>query len=107
FSGSLTSTLSPRIINEFRFQFGRDSEPGTANSSVVEALIQTGGGFLQLGRNNFSSRETTIIRVQFIDHISYTNGAHSMKVGTDLNFDRIFNFFPGLFTGQFTFNSYG
>src|SRR3989454_5846205 len=29
-----------------------------------------------------------------------------MKVGTDLNFDRIFNFFPGLFTGQFTFNSY-
>ena len=106
FSGSLTSTLSNRVINEFRFQFGRDSEPGTANSSVVEARIQTGGGFLQLGRNNFSPRETTIKRVQFVDNISYTRGAHSMKVGTDLNFDRIFNFFPGLFTGQFTFNSY-
>ncbi|PYS56669.1 MAG: hypothetical protein DMF74_28020 [Acidobacteria bacterium] len=106
FSGSLTSTLSNRVINEFRFQFGRDREPGTANSSVVEARIQTGGGFLQLGRNNFSPRETTIKRVQFIDNISYTRGAHSMKVGTDLNFDRIFNFFPGLFTGQFTFNSY-
>ncbi len=106
FSGSLTSTLSQRVINEFRFQFGRDREPGTANSSVVEARIQTGGGFLQLGRNNFSPRETTIKRVQFIDNISYTRGAHSMKVGTDLNFDRIFNFFPGLFTGQFTFNSY-
>ena len=106
FSGSLTSTLSNRVINEFRFQFGRDREPGTANSSVVEARIQTGGGFLQLGRNNFSPRETTIKRVQFIDNISYTRGAHSLKVGTDLNFDRIFNFFPGLFTGQFTFNSY-
>ena len=106
FSGSLTSTLSSRVINEFRFQFGRDSEPGTANSDVVEARIQTGGGFLQLGRNNFSPRETTIKRWQFIDNISYTHGAHGMKFGADLNFDRIFNFFPGLFTGQYTFNSY-
>src|SRR5437016_1889594 len=106
FSGSLTSTLTNQLVNEFRFQFGRDREPGTANSDVTEARIQTGGGFLQLGRNNFSPRETTIKRVQFIDNISYTRGAHSMKVGTDLNFDRIFNFFPGLFTGQFTFNSY-
>src|SRR5437867_4026811 len=104
FSGSLTSTLSNRVINEFRFQFGRDREPGTANSSVVEARIQTGGGFLQLGRNNFSPRETTIKRWQFIDNISYTRGAHGMKFGADLNVERLFNFFPGLFTGQFTFN---
>ena len=106
FSGSLTSTLTNTLINEFRFQFGRDSEPGTANSDVTEARIQTGGGFLQLGRNNFSPRETTIKRWQFIDNISYTRGAHSMKFGADLNFDRIFNFFPGLFSGQYTFNSY-
>lgn len=106
FSGSLTSTLSSRTINEFRFQFGRDSEPGTANSDVVEARIQTGGGFLQLGRNNFSPRETTIKRWQLIDNISHTFGGHNLKFGADLNFDRIFNFFPGLFTGQYTFNSY-
>lgn len=106
FSGSLTSTLTSRTVNEFRFQFGRDSEPGTANSDVVEARIQTGGGFLQLGRNNFSPRETTIKRWQFIDNISHTHGTHNLKFGVDLNFDRIFNFFPGLFTGQYTFNSY-
>jgi hypothetical protein len=106
FSGSLTSTLTNTVVNEFRFQFGRDSEPGQANSDVTEARIQTGGGFLQLGRNNFSPRETTIKRLQFIDNISYTRGAHSMKFGADLNFDRIFNFFPGLFSGQYTFNSY-
>ena len=106
FSGSLASTLTSRIINEFRFQFGRDSEPGEANSSAPEARIQTGGGFLQLGRNNFSPRETTIKRWQFIDNVSYTRGAHSLKFGADLNFDRIFNFFPGLFSGQYTFNSY-
>src|SRR5262245_40502922 len=51
FSGSLTSTLTSRTINEFRFQWGRDREPGTANSDAVEARIQTGGGFLQqIGR---------------------------------------------------------
>ncbi|MFN2579127.1 MAG: TonB-dependent receptor domain-containing protein [Pyrinomonadaceae bacterium] len=106
FSGSLTSTLTNKTVNEFRFQFGRDREPGTANSDVVEARIQTGGGFLQLGRNNFSPRETTIRRWQFIDNISHSRGAHNLKFGADLNFDRIFNFFPGLFTGQYTFNSY-
>ncbi|HXQ69750.1 MAG TPA: TonB-dependent receptor [Pyrinomonadaceae bacterium] len=105
-SGSLISTLSPTVINDFRFQFGRDREPGEANSDITEARIQTGGGFLQLGRNNFSPRETTIKRAQFIDVVSLTHGEHSLKFGADLNFDRVFNFFPGLFSGQFTFNSY-
>jgi outer membrane receptor protein involved in Fe transport len=106
FSGSLTSTLTNSVINEFRFQYGRDSEPGTANSDVTEARINTLNGFLQLGRNNFSPRETTIKRWQFIDNLSYTRGAHNLKFGADLNFDRIFNFFPGLFSGQYTFNTY-
>lgn len=106
FSGSVATTLSNNLVNEFRFQFGRDREPGEANSAVTEARIQTGGGFLQLGRNNFSPRETTIKRLQFIDTLSYTRGAHNLKFGADLNFDRIFNFFPGLFNGQYTFNSY-
>ncbi len=106
FSGSMTSTLTTQTVNEFRFQVGRDREPGTANSDVTEARIQTGGGFLQLGRNNFSPRETTIKRWQFIDNISHTHGAHNLKFGADLNFDHIFNFFPGLFSGQYTFNSY-
>jgi outer membrane receptor protein involved in Fe transport len=29
-----------------------------------------------------------------------------LKFGADFNFDRVFNFFPGLFSGQYTFNSY-
>ena len=106
FSGSLISTLSSTLINEFRFQFGRDREPGQANSEAVEARINTNNGFLQLGRNNFSPRETTIKRGQFIDVMSYTRGKNNFKFGADLNFDRVFNFFPGLFTGQYTFNSY-
>ena len=106
FSATLTSTLSPGLFNEFRFQWARDKEPGQANSTQPEAVITTGGGSLNIGRNNFSPRETTIKRVQFIDNISYTRGRSNWKWGADLNFDRIFNFFPGVFSGTYTFPSY-
>ncbi|HEX7175090.1 MAG TPA: TonB-dependent receptor [Pyrinomonadaceae bacterium] len=106
FSGTLASTFSSSVVNELRFQFARDKEPGTANSDAPEAQIQTGAGFLLIGRNNFSPRETTIKRAQFVDNLSYVRGAHNFKTGVDFNFDRIFNFFPGFFTGQYTFTSY-
>ncbi|HEX8708049.1 MAG TPA: TonB-dependent receptor [Pyrinomonadaceae bacterium] len=103
-SGTLASTLSATVVNEFRFQFARDKEPGEANSTDPEALINTGGGNLAIGRNNFSPRETTIKRAQFIDNLSYVRGRSNFKFGVDFNFDRIFNFFPGLFSGSYTFS---
>ena len=106
FSGSLVSTISNSTVNEFRFQVAKDREPGEANSTDPEAQIQTGAGFLLIGRNNFSPRETTIKRAQFIDNISFARGRHSFKAGLDVNIDRIFNFFPGFFSGQYTFQSY-
>jgi outer membrane receptor protein involved in Fe transport len=106
FSGTLASTITPTVVNEFRFQFARDAEPGTANSDLPETQIQTGNGFLLLGRNNFSPRETTIKRAQFINNLSYVRGQHNFKTGVDINYDNIFNFFPGFFSGQYTFNSY-
>ncbi len=106
FSGSLISTVSTSVTNEFRFQLAKDREPGTANSSDPEAQINTGSGFLLIGRNNFSPRETTIKRWQLIDNISLLHGRHNFKTGVDVNVDRIFNFFPGFFNGQYTFTSY-
>src|SRR5215471_21393338 len=107
FSSTITSTLTKRVVNEFRFQFARDKEPGLANSTDPEAVIGTGAGTnLNIGRNNFSPRETTIKRVQFIDNVSYLQGRSAWKFGLDFNFDRIFNFFPGLFSGSYTFPSY-
>jgi len=102
----LTTTVTRRLINELRFQLARDKEPGQANSDQPEAVITTGGGSLNIGRNNFSPRETTIKRVQFIDNISYLRGRSNWKVGLDVNHDNVFNFFPGLFSGSYTFPSY-
>ena len=106
-SGTLASTLSTRVVNEFRFQLARDKEPGLANSSLPEALIDTGSGSLAIGRNNFSPRETTINRFQFVDNLSYVRGRSNYKFGADMNFDRVLNFFPGLFSGSYTFGRTG
>ncbi|HSU26398.1 MAG TPA: TonB-dependent receptor, partial [Pyrinomonadaceae bacterium] len=54
--------------------------------------------------NNFSPRETTIKRFQFIDNQTVLFGNHTFKYGADLLFDKIFNFFPGLFSGSYSFN---
>ena len=58
-----------------------------------------------IGRNFFSPRETTIKRGQFADNLSLFAGRHNLKFGGDINFDRILNFFPGNFSGVYTFNS--
>ncbi|MBI3652502.1 MAG: TonB-dependent receptor [Acidobacteria bacterium] len=103
---SLSSVLSNRLLNEFRYNYGRDREPGTANSEEPETIILQGGvTVVALGRNNFSPRETTLRRHQFIDNVSYNIGKHALKTGVDVNIENIFNFFPGLFSGQYTFNS--
>ena len=39
------------------------------------------------------------------DTATWIRGAHSLKVGADVNHDDIFNFFPGFFGGSYTFNS--
>lgn len=106
-SGTLATTFSTKVVNEFRFQFARDKEPGVANSDQPEALIDTGAGNLAIGRNNFSPRETTVKRAQFIDNVSYVSGRSNYKFGADFNFDRVFNFFPGLFSGSYTFGRTG
>ena len=106
FSGNLSSVLTKTVVNEFRFQLARDKEPGEANSDQPEAVINTGSGNLSIGRNNFSPRETTIKRFQLIDNLSLVSGRSNYKFGLDFNFDRILNFFPGLFSGSYTFPSY-
>ncbi|MEP6787638.1 MAG: TonB-dependent receptor, partial [Acidobacteriota bacterium] len=103
-TGSWTATLSPTWFNEFRFQFSRDKEPGQANSTAPELRVTTPNGDFFIGRNSFSPRETTIKRYQFVDSQTYIAGSHTIKYGADLLFDRIFNFFPGLFGGNYRFS---
>ncbi|MGH9384150.1 MAG: TonB-dependent receptor [Vicinamibacterales bacterium] len=105
-NASWAGVLDQRMFNELRLQYARDREPGTANSDNPEAVVQQSGALvLIIGRSNFSPRENTVDRVQVADTLMWLRGAHSMKAGFDLQFDRIHNFFPGFFGGGYRFNS--
>jgi outer membrane receptor protein involved in Fe transport len=103
-TGNWTFSITPNYINELRVQWSRDKEPGFSNSDAPELSVSTTDGTFNIGRNNFSPRETTIKRLQFIDNQTILYGDHTIKYGADLLFDKIFNFFPGLFSGSYTFN---
>jgi len=66
---------------------------------------QGGRTVLTIGRNFFSPRETTIKRFQLADTITLVRGQHQWKAGADVNLDDILNYFPGNFSGAYTFSS--
>lgn len=101
----LTSTLFDKLTNVASFTYLRDNEPGQANSSNPEASIRQGGTVLVVGRNFFSPRFTNIRREQWGDTVSLVQGRHTLKIGVDFIRDQITNFFPGNFSGSYTFNS--
>lgn len=105
-TGSLTSTISPRLLNVARGGYTRDNEPGLANSSNPEATIFAGGVTdLVVGRNFFSPRFTNIHRGEGSDTLTWMHGRHTVATGFNVLVDRIANFFPGNFSGAYVFNS--
>jgi outer membrane receptor protein involved in Fe transport len=105
-SASFSSIFGSSFFNEVRAQYGKDEEPGTANSDRPEATVRNAGQtFLVIGQNFFSPRETTISKYQIADTATLLFGNHTVKAGFDYNRDVIFNFFPGNFAGVYNFNS--
>lgn len=108
-TASITSSFSTTFYNELRGQWAKDSEPGLANSDRPEALIRGAAGgpiLLQIGRNFFSPRETTITKYQVADTATLLFGDHTLKAGFDLNRDLILNYFPGNFGGSYSFDTF-
>jgi hypothetical protein len=106
FSGVYDAVPTTALFNEVRAQYLKDREPGEANSSDPEAQIFQGGiTVINIGRNTFSPRETTIKRTQIADTATYLLGRHTVKGGFDYSRDKILNYFPGNFFGSYRFNS--
>lgn len=101
-----TATLTQSLVNIGRFSYQRDDEPGGANSINPEAQVKNGGvTLLTIGRSSFDPRATTITRQQYGDTLYWLRGRHSFKFGADVLRDSVLNFFPGNFSGSYTFNS--
>lgn len=106
-SGNHSWTLSPTMVLDTRLTYTQDDEPGEANSTAPEAIIRQGGqNVMSIGRNSFSPRYTNAKTVQWAEALSVVKGNHTMKFGVDLISQHIDNFFPGNFSGSYTFNSY-
>ena len=106
FSFDNSTVFSSSFFNEVRGQYAKDSEPGLANSADPEAQVfEKGTRVLNIGRNTFSPRETTIRRHQIADTATYVLANHTLKGGFDINKDEILNYFPGNFFGSYVFNS--
>src|SRR6266849_557956 len=106
-SATHTFVLSGAAVLDSRVTYTRDNEPGAANSTDPEAVIRQGGAtVINIGRNSFSPRYTNARTIQCADSLAVVHGSHTIKAGVDMNFQRIDNFFPGNFSGSYTFNSY-
>lgn len=92
----LSSTLSSSLLNEFRFQYGRDNEfefsqpplpgePTTAPGGRSPDVFLSNG--IEFGKPTFLERAAfpDEKRYQFADTMTKTAGKHTVKFGGDIN----------------------
>ncbi len=112
FSGSLNSTLTPSTLNELRFQFSREDRPrpygGPLMKGTNRPLPDTGvdfAGSYRFGMPFFIPVEDHDTRFQFNDNFSIIKGAHSIKMGFELNRTSTTQTFIGFSNGRYIFSS--
>lgn len=96
-----TQILTPRIINETRFEFGRNLATETANSTTP--TIQVQGNFTGGGANTGSSSDHQI-RFEVQNYTSIQLAKHFIRLGGRLRTDRESNSTTAGTNGQFTYN---
>lgn len=99
----LTTVLQPTLVNEARFQWGRDNEFEFPNTTGPQVFV---GGF-SFGTASFLPRAAfpDERRWQFVDNVSKSLGSHALKTGFEFNrvFDIINN--PSNFAGTYSYSS--
>jgi len=107
FSGvvTLASTISPRVFNEARFNFGERRATFTSQNREAVAFNISGTAFI--GRELFSPVIRTETRYEWTDNLSLVAGNHNFKIGGDYAFVRIPSaVFELNFAGLFNFGEF-
>jgi hypothetical protein len=111
-TGSLISTLSSSLLNEFRFQDARENRPRPYNGPNITGqnrpLPDTAFDFgksYRFGEPFFIPVEYYDTRVQFNDNVSLLRGAHSYKAGVEYNRVNSVQTFLGFANGRYIFSS--
>lgn len=101
---SLASVIRPTLVNEFRYQFGRDREDVGTNAPGTTGISFQG---FRLGSRTSNPRFLREDRHQFQNNTTWISGPHQLKFGLDIIRTRDDNFFPGSFNGSYSFSSAG
>ncbi len=101
FVTSLTSTLSNRVVNEARFNFGQRRATFTSENGDAVAVNIPGTAFF--GRELFSPVIRTENRYQYTDNVNIVAGNHTLKFGGDANFISVSAIFELNFAGLYNF----
>lgn len=112
-AASHTAVISPRLVNELRFQFARRSQdidsldPSCGGPCTG---IDQGGptveitGVASVGRQRFTPQPRQNDRYQILDTVSYFTGRHQLKAGFEFNYiDHKKQSLPLHFGGRYIF----
>jgi hypothetical protein len=111
-SGSLISSLSPVLLNEFRFQFAREYRPRPYNGPNItgqnrplpDTAFDFGRGY-RFGEPFFIPVKYYDQRIQLNDNVSLVKGRHAFKIGAEVNAVKSVQTFVGFANGRYIFSS--
>jgi hypothetical protein len=111
-TGSLISTFTSSLLNEFRFQTAKEKRPRPYNGPDITGqtrpLPDTAFDFAssyRFGMPFFIPVEYYDTRVQLNNNVSYLRGAHSYKLGAEFNRVNSAQTFLGFANGRYVFSS--
>ncbi len=109
-TGTLISTLSDSVLNEFRFQWARENRPRPYNGPQVngrplpDTAIDFDGGY-RFGMPFFIPVDYHDTRLQFNNNTTFILENHTIKAGIEFNQTRAFQTFIGFANGRYIFSS--
>jgi hypothetical protein len=103
--GSMTTILSSRALNEFRFQWGRHSTWTDTEGWSTAGMPEINRPSSRLGKAYNQPQGRNENRLQFINNLTYTLASHDLKAGADISVIRAPTFFPRNGDGTFQFTT--
>ena len=110
-SGSLQSTFTNSLLNEFRFQWAREDRPRPYDGPTVPGgghpFPDTGVSFTgyRFGEPFFLPIDDHDTRLQFNEIVTYITGNHTLKAGLEYNATNTTQTFRGFANGRIIFDS--
>lgn len=106
FIAQWVSTISPTLLNEFRFQWAKEERPRFYDGpDLPDTTIGTFDGSIsyRFGRPFFLPVPSDDVRLQFTDNFTVIRGTHTVKFGVDFNRTRVSQTFIGFARGRYIF----